>query len=308
MRRSAAWLVILAAPLLGAADQSPQSLSKAAAALRAEQAKLEAERQATERARLEREAIAGRQASQASAAAAAFERSLATVSPAGGDGLASSAAAALAAEAAFLRQTAARDAERAAQEAADLAEAERQAALAVASLEAEASAREKAAREAAAREQARRSAARRAVRKAEITRTPARPSGGAPRNTAVTVALVDGGGDIIREFGAQTAGGPPAKGITLRTRPGAAILAPRAGRVIHTGMLQAGGQVLILEVGQGYLLVFAGLGELSAAKGARLQQGDRLGAAPGIDPAVVQFEVRKNGLGVDPLIWLAAGR
>lgn len=310
MRRSALGLAILAAPLLGAAEQSPQALTKAAAELRLEKARMATERAAAERARIEREAAARRQTSQASSAAAALERSLASVGPAGGAAAATSAAAALAAEAATVRRVAVLDAAQATREAAELAEAERHAAAAVASLEAEALAREEEARRAAAALKARQAAAAKArgARKAEVTRTPGRRTGATSRSTAVTVALVDGGGEIVREFGAQTAGGPPANGISLRTRPGAAILAPRAGRVIHTGLLRAGGHVLILEVGQGYLLVFAGLGELSAAKGVRLQQGERVGAASGLEPAIVQFEVRKDGLGVDPQSWFAARR
>jgi len=306
MRRSALWLTMLAAPCLAAAERAPPQPS--AAALRSEQARLAAERDAAEAARAQREQARSRQIEQAAAAEVALARALAQLGPTGGDGLSVSARAALAAAAAAEQQAAQANADRLEAEAAALAAREAEVAEAMARLEAEARTREAEARRAREAEARARKAAAAAARRAEITRTPGRRTPGTPRDAAVTVALVEGGGRVLRAFGAQTAGGPPSSGITLDVQPRALVLAPRAGRVIHTGALRDGGHVLILEVGQGYLLVFAGLGELFAAKGASLQQGDRLGAAPGLDSSTVYFEVRRGGVGVDPLTWLAAGR
>lgn len=313
MRRSAAvWLVILAAPLLGAAEQSPLSLNSSAAALRAQQAAAEAARKEAERARLQRQAEEKRKGAQAAAAGEVMERSLANVRPVGVDGLAASSLAALAAQAAAQRQSAQRDAQRLSSEAAQLAAVELEAAQVVAALDAQARAREEEARIAAQKAAAARAAAAKTAAK---KKPPARPSPASlvarPAMAAAPAAvrkLVEGGGELIRSFQTQVAGGPPSNGITLRTRPSAGVLTPRDAQVIHTGLLRGGGHVLILQDTKGYLLVFAGLGELSAAKGMRMHEGDRIGAAPASAPATLEFEVRKGGLGIDPLAWLSSGR
>jgi septal ring factor EnvC (AmiA/AmiB activator) len=100
-------------------------------------------------------------------------------------------------------------------------------------------------------------------------------------------------------------------GVDIRTAPGALILAPAFGRVSFAGAVEGHDQVLILDQGDGYASVLAGLGEVYVGRGDRVLRGEPLGrsnaAARKGGGAVrgVYFEVRAQGAPVDPRRWLS---
>ena len=243
----------------------------------------------TERRRREAEA-AERAAAEKAAAKAAHEAEIA--------------AAKAAREAEIAAAKAARDrhdAELAAQKAAHQAEqeAERQARLA--DQEAQKTAREaktkadQAAREAAA-----------AAAKAQPPPS-ARPGGGRPFAQAHGDMPFPARGRIVMRFGQTNELGQPSKGLAIETRPGAQVVALYDGQVVFSGPFRGYGLLLIIEHGEGYHTLLAGVARLDAAVGQHLLAGEPIGimGQPESRP-LLYVELRHNGQPVNPLPWLTA--
>jgi septal ring factor EnvC (AmiA/AmiB activator) len=112
-----------------------------------------------------------------------------------------------------------------------------------------------------------------------------------------TLALRYGEAD---EFGAST------KGLTLVTRPGAIVVAPYDGRVEFAGPFKGYGQILIIQHGDGYHSLLAGLDRIDGAVGDWLAAGEPVGAMSTGEPKPrLYLELRHNGQPINPLPWLA---
>jgi septal ring factor EnvC (AmiA/AmiB activator) len=123
------------------------------------------------------------------------------------------------------------------------------------------------------------------------------------------------GGRLLRGFGEPDAAGIARPGLVVATMPGALVTAPAAGTVRFRGRLGDYGNVIILEPGTGYLLVFAGLGEAHVATGEMVAAGAPLGLMPvgaaqgegaaggGIADQTLYMELRMAGEPVDPAGW-----
>ena len=115
-------------------------------------------------------------------------------------------------------------------------------------------------------------------------------------------------GKIIEKFGVPNKSGGRTKGIKIATRPGAPVVAPFDGRVRYAGPLKVFGQVLIVEAGEDYLIVLAGLGRVDAIVGQWLLAGEPVGQmAPkgAVGAQELYMEFRKAREPFDPLPWLA---
>ena len=102
-------------------------------------------------------------------------------------------------------------------------------------------------------------------------------------------------GQVTREFGAGGEGGA-ARGMTLSALAGARVVSPCGGKVVFGSSFRSYGLLLIVDCGDGYHFVLAGLDRLDAAPGQRVRWtrlgqwfgvGERLrGRTPGRgDPA-----------------------
>lgn len=113
-------------------------------------------------------------------------------------------------------------------------------------------------------------------------------------------------GSIARAFGAQSAGGSAAQGVTLRTRAGARVVSPAAGEVTYAGPFRSYGHVLILNFDGGYALILTGLDTISARVGETVRAGQPVGEMSSSDttPPELYVEVRRDGRAVDPGRWL----
>lgn len=99
-----------------------------------------------------------------------------------------------------------------------------------------------------------------------------------------------------------------APGLSYVTAPGAAVVAPTDSKVLFAGAYHKTGGVLILEVTGGYDLVLAGLDHFDVRPGDQLLAGEPVGRMPlGKRGAKLYFELRRDGKGVSPAPWLAAG-
>ncbi|HIJ63385.1 MAG TPA: peptidoglycan DD-metalloendopeptidase family protein [Rhodospirillaceae bacterium] len=194
------------------------------------------------------------------------------------------------------------DAELAAQKAAHQAE-----------LEAERQARkadqdaQKAAQEAKAKaDQTAREAAAASARAAAQPPPAARPSG-RPFAQAHGEMPFPARGKIVMRFGQTTELGQPSKGLGIETRPGAQVVAPYDGQVVFSGPFRGYGLLLIIEHGEGYHTLLAGVARLDAAVGQHLLAGEPIGimGQPESRP-LLYVELRHNGQPVNPLPWLTA--
>jgi murein hydrolase activator len=121
----------------------------------------------------------------------------------------------------------------------------------------------------------------------------------------------------IKEFGAPDGLGGTEKGLTVAARPGAQITAPCDGWVVYAGPFRNYGQLLILNAGNGYHVLLAGMDRISVDLGQFVVTGEPvavMGGGGSQVPAalaansgqpVLYVEFRKDGTPVDPSPWWA---
>lgn len=138
-------------------------------------------------------------------------------------------------------------------------------------------------------------------------------------------------GALLTKFGAAGEAGEQSKGITIAARPDSAVIAPADGWVVYAGPFRTYGQLLILNAGDDYHLVLAGMetinvelgqfvlsGEPIATMGSRklaslttsgsaaLADDDRLSLTDSNvtdGPSALYVEFRKDGVSIDPTSW-----
>jgi len=122
----------------------------------------------------------------------------------------------------------------------------------------------------------------------------------------------------LKEYGAPDGTGGVEKGLSIATRAGAQVTAPSDGWVVYAGPFRSYGQLLILNAGNGYHILLAGMDRISVDLGqfvltgepvAVMGNGSHIAAilATGSSQPVLYIEFRKDGVPVDPGPWWAAG-
>lgn len=125
-------------------------------------------------------------------------------------------------------------------------------------------------------------------------------------------------GRTITAFGDDDGLGSLARGDTLQTTPNAIVTAPADGWVLYAGPFRAYGNLLILDAGDGYHIVLAGMDRIEISRGQFVAGGEPVGimgsirlagvtaAATENDSPTLYVEFRKNGKPVDPSPWWEA--
>jgi murein hydrolase activator len=124
-------------------------------------------------------------------------------------------------------------------------------------------------------------------------------------------------GARIKEFGTPDGLGGTEKGVSIAARPGGQITAPCDGWVVYAGPFRNYGQLLILNAGDGYHVLLAGMERISVDLGQFVVTGEPVAVMGGEgQPAaartgaagqpVLYVEFRKDGVPVDPGPWWAA--
>jgi septal ring factor EnvC (AmiA/AmiB activator) len=130
-------------------------------------------------------------------------------------------------------------------------------------------------------------------------------------------------GTRLRRFGEADAAGIRRPGWIVATRPLALVTTPWPATIRYLGPLLDYGNVAILEPGEGFLIVLAGLGQTFGSLGEVLPRGAAVGLMGGaeadsqaflIAPAqgggtdsseTLYIEIRENGTPADPAGWFA---
>lgn len=122
----------------------------------------------------------------------------------------------------------------------------------------------------------------------------------------------------VQSFGAADGFGGTAQGLSLATRADAPVLAPADGWVEFTGPFLNYGQILVLNAGQSYMIVLAGLETIEVGVGDFVQMGTRLGTMgqratglrrpgnAGSEGPMLYIELRQGGVPIDPKGWWIA--
>jgi septal ring factor EnvC (AmiA/AmiB activator) len=133
-------------------------------------------------------------------------------------------------------------------------------------------------------------------------------------------------GTILRRPDEADAAGVRRPGLLIATRPRALVTAPWPATIRYRGPLLDYGNVMILELGQGYLLILAGLETVYGETGQVVPAGAALGLMGGPEAVAQEFlvsaqeggaaggsetiyvELRQGADPVDPTDWFAGTR
>ncbi len=113
-------------------------------------------------------------------------------------------------------------------------------------------------------------------------------------------------GRLSRRYGSRLKNGSKAKGVYLRTASNAQVVAPFAGRIEFSGQFN-NGNVIILNVGNGYFIVLTGMANTYTTAGEVVKAGEPLGIMPAQTKKRPELfmEFRKDKASIDPMPWIS---
>ena len=97
------------------------------------------------------------------------------------------------------------------------------------------------------------------------------------------------------------------EGIDISAALGTPIWAAAAGTVIHAGWLGGYGNLVVLDHGNGLATAYAHASAILVGLGQQVAQGETIalvGSTGNSSGPHLHFEVRVNGVAVDPLLYL----
>lgn len=123
-------------------------------------------------------------------------------------------------------------------------------------------------------------------------------------------------GRLVRGFNQPDGNGGMTRGISLSTRSKAVVSSPADGWVAFAGPFRSYGRLLIINAGDGYYLLLAGMDQISVEVGQFVLAGEPVGsmgegsaAQPAADgdraDPVLYVEFKKDGGSIDPEPWWA---
>lgn len=112
-------------------------------------------------------------------------------------------------------------------------------------------------------------------------------------------------GNIVTAYGQETAKGVSSKGIIIKTRPKAQVIAPFDGSVLFAGPFRGYGNLIIIEHGKGYTSLLAGLDSIDCDVGQMLLAGEPVGLMPEDNDAKLYMELRNKNHPINPISWFA---
>lgn len=111
-------------------------------------------------------------------------------------------------------------------------------------------------------------------------------------------------GNVIGRFGAARPEGGRYDGLRYSAADRAIVTAPFEGQVAFARAWNPIGNLIVLDVGGGYYILFIGVGAFLVEEGQSIKAGEPVAAMVG-SGAVLDLEIRKNGEPVNPSLWLS---
>ena len=112
-------------------------------------------------------------------------------------------------------------------------------------------------------------------------------------------------GQIVIAYGQETAKGVSSKGISIKTRPDAQVVSPFDGTVIFAGPFRGYGNIIIIEHGEHFMSLLAGLKSFDCEVGQMLLAGEPIGLMPDTENPKLYVELREDSRPIDPSAWFA---
>ncbi|GAA0780260.1 murein hydrolase activator EnvC family protein [Roseibium denhamense] len=124
-------------------------------------------------------------------------------------------------------------------------------------------------------------------------------------------------GTFLKDFGQEDEFGGVTEGQSIATRPGSNVTSPADGWVVYSGPFRSFGQLLILNTGDGYHVLLAGMDRIDAELGQFVLAGEPVGEmgatrwasastfGMGSTQPILYVEFRKDGRAIDPASWWA---
>lgn len=125
-------------------------------------------------------------------------------------------------------------------------------------------------------------------------------------------------GAILKKYGMGDGFGGQTQGMSIATRTGAQVTSPADGWIVYAGPFRSFGKLLIINAGDGYHVVLAGMDELFAEVGSFVLTNEPVGTMQqtrlatsdilesGASRPVLYIELRKDGVAIDPAPWWTA--
>ncbi len=122
----------------------------------------------------------------------------------------------------------------------------------------------------------------------------------------------------ITKFGDDDGLGGTSSGLSIVTRAAAPVLAPSDGTVLYEGPYLNYGQIVVLDAGQDYTILMAGLAAIDVKAGQFVKMGDTIGSmgsrtigrtvatSAGAARPTLYIEMRNKNTPFDPSGWWAA--
>jgi septal ring factor EnvC (AmiA/AmiB activator) len=98
------------------------------------------------------------------------------------------------------------------------------------------------------------------------------------------------------------------RGIDITVRSGEDVHAVRSGQVAYADWYKGYGRLVIVDHGDGMYTMYGHLSQLAVVGGDQVKQGQVIGQAGdtgSLKGPRLYFEIRRNGVAEDPLLWLA---
>jgi len=122
-------------------------------------------------------------------------------------------------------------------------------------------------------------------------------------------------GRRVLSFGDRTQYGGESKGIVIETRSGAQITSPCDGWIVYAGKFRSYGQILIINAGEGYHVLLAGMSQINVSMSQFVLAGEPVGTMASVvrvrqsqrQAPVLYVEFRKEKRPINPAPWWADG-
>ena len=111
-------------------------------------------------------------------------------------------------------------------------------------------------------------------------------------------------GQIVQNFGDTTISGAHIKGLTIKPRANAQVITPFDGSVLFSGPFKNYGHLLIIDNGDNYLTLLAGMAKSYVSVGQDILAGEPVGITRAQNPTLY-IEIRKDGTAVNPRPWFS---
>ncbi|MEO0729021.1 MAG: peptidoglycan DD-metalloendopeptidase family protein [Pseudomonadota bacterium] len=117
-------------------------------------------------------------------------------------------------------------------------------------------------------------------------------------------------GKVVVNFGSRTSVGRRSQGIVIETRTNAQITSPSDAWVVYAGPFRSYGQLLILNAGDNYHILLAGMSRIDVQLGQFVLASEPIGAmgnasttSSGSNRPVLYVEFRRKQKPIDPSPW-----